>query len=380
MMETSKNIEKLAIDTIRTLSMDGVQAAESGHPGTPMALAPVAYLLWNRRLRYDPADPLWPARDRFVLSCGHASMLLYSMLNLAGVRAVDQQGTVLDRPSLTLDDLKNFRQLDKPCPGHPEYGEAAGIETTTGPLGQGVAASVGMAMAGQWYASRYNRVGFELFGYNVYAMCSDGDLMEGVTNEAASLAGHLRLSNLCWIYDDNAITIEGSTELAFSEKVAKRFKGLGWNTVKVKDANDLTRLDEALQGFEESNKPTLIIVKSVIGYGAPNKANTAAAHGAPLGEEEVRLAKRSLGWPEEEKFYVPQEVVEHFAEGVGKRGAALREAWRGKFEQYRETHPTEAQQLSSIWSGQLPEGWEQEFPLLTRTPRGWPPEPVRARF
>ncbi|MFW6171746.1 MAG: transketolase [Planctomycetota bacterium] len=370
MMESTQNIETLAIDTIRTLSMDGVQAAKSGHPGTPMALAPVAYALWNRRLRYDPAAPLWPARDRFVLSCGHASMLLYSMLHLAGVRAVDSEGNVLDAPSLTLDDLKNFRQLDRPCAGHPEQGAAAGIETTTGPLGQGVSTSLGMAMAAQWYAARYNRPGFELFGYNVYAMCSDGDLMEGVTNEAASLAGHLRLSNLCWIYDDNSITIEGSTELAFSEKVAKRFKGLRWNTVKVKDANDLARLDEALQEFEESDKPTLIIVKSVIGYGAPNKANTAEAHGAPLGDEEVRLTKRALGWPEDKPFHVPEEVLEHFARDVGERGAKLHETWRTRFEAYRVAHPAEAQQLESIWAGKLPSGWEQGVPVFEADAKG----------
>ncbi len=283
MTESTVSIEKLAIDTIRTLSMDGVQAANSGHPGTPMALAPVVYTLWNRVLRYDPAAPNWPVRDRFVLSCGHASMLLYSMLHLAGVRGVDADGNVLKQPAIALDDLRNFRQLHSPCAGHPEFGEAAGIETTTGPLGQGLATSVGMAIAAQWYAAQYNRPGFDLFGNRVYALCSDGDLMEGVSCEAASLAGHLRLSNLCWIYDDNSITIEGNTELAFSEKVSKRFKGLGWNTVKVQDANDLAGLEAALKVFDISDQPTLIIVKSVIGYGSPNKANTAAAAWSTVG-------------------------------------------------------------------------------------------------
>ncbi len=378
MTDSTSSIEKLAIDTIRTLAMDGVQAANSGHPGTPMALAPVAYTLWNRVLRYDPATPHWPARDRFVLSCGHASMLLYSLLHLTGVRRVDDTGRITGDLSITLDDLRNFRQLHSPCAGHPEFGEAAGIETTTGPLGQGVATSVGMAMAAQWYAARYNRPDFELFGHRVFALCSDGDLMEGVACEAASLAGHLRLANLCWIYDDNSITIEGKTELAFSEKVSKRFKGLGWNTVKVNDANDIASVEAALAISERSAQPTLIIVKSVIGYGAPNKANTAAAHGSPLGAEEIRLAKVALGWPADAQFLVPAEVVEHFAAGIGRRGRSLEQAWQAEFARYCQRYPQGAAELKAIWAGQLPQDWEAGIPefeadakgLATRTSSG----------
>ncbi len=370
MTESTMDIEKLAIDTIRTLSMDGVQAANSGHPGTPMALAPVAYALWNRVLRYDPAQPNWPTRDRFVLSCGHASMLLYSMLHLAGVRGVDASGNATDQPSITLEDLRNFRQMNSPCAGHPEYGEAAGIETTTGPLGQGVATSVGMAMAAQWYTARYDRPGFELFGNNVYALCSDGDLMEGVSSEAASLAGHLKLANLCWIYDDNSITIEGNTDLAFSENVAQRFEGLGWNTIEVKDANDVAGLESALGAFQASDKPTLIIVKSIIGYGSPNKANTAAAHGSPLGPEEVRLTKEALGWPADKSFLVPDGVSEHFASGIGKRGAELSGAWQVKFDEYCAAHPVEASELKAIWAGQLPEDWEAGIPVFDPDAKG----------
>ncbi len=370
MTKSTKSIEKLAIDTIRTLSMDGVQAANSGHPGTPMALAPVAYTLWNRALRYDPATPLWPARDRFVLSCGHASMLLYSLLHLAGVRALDAQGQPTEALSITLEDLKNFRQLHSPCAGHPEFGEAAGIETTTGPLGQGVAMSVGMAIAARWFAARYDRPGFDLFGYNVYALCSDGDLMEGVACEAASLAGHLKLSNLCWIYDDNSITIEGDTSLAFSEKVAKRFKGLGWETVKVKDANDVAGVHAALQVAAVSDRPTLIIVKSVIGYGSPNKANTAAAHGAPLGAEEVQRTKQALGWQATEAFHVPAEVREHFELGIGQRGADACAAWQQQFAEYRSVHPQLAQELETIWAGRLPEGWEAGIPEFPADAKG----------
>ncbi|RMF36726.1 MAG: transketolase [Planctomycetota bacterium] len=359
-------IEKLAIDTIRTLSMDAVQAANSGHPGTPMALAPVAFQLWTETMRYDPAQPLWPNRDRFVLSCGHASMLLYSLIHLAGIRAVDADGNPLDRPSITLDDIKNFRQLHSPCAGHPEYGEAAGIETTTGPLGQGVGNSVGMAIASKWLGARYNRPGFELFNFNTYALCSDGDLMEGVSSEAASLAGHLKLSNLCWIYDDNKITIEGETDLAFSEDVARRFEGLGWQTVRVDDANDLAALSAAYQAFVDcEDRPTLIIVRSVIGYGAPNKANSHAAHGAPLGEDEIRLTKKAYGWPEDAKFLVPAEVLEYFQNTLGKRGAEAREEWESLFQQYKTEFPEEGQQLEAIFHRQLPEGWDAgitEFP------------------
>ncbi len=352
-------IERLAIDTIRTLSMDAVQAANSGHPGTPMALAPVAFQLWSELLRYDPTQPLWPNRDRFVLSCGHASMLLYSLIHLAGIRAVDERGKPLDKPSISLEDIKNFRQLHSPCAGHPEYGEAAGIETTTGPLGQGVGNSVGMAIASKWLGARYNRPGFELFNFNTYVLCSDGDLMEGISSEAASLAGHLGLSNLCWIYDDNKITIEGETRLAFSENVARRFEGLGWNIVRVDDANDLAALSAAYQAFLDcDDRPTLIIVHSVIGYGSPNKANSHAAHGAPLGEDEIRLTKQAYGWPEDAKFLVPSEVTEYFQNTLGKRGAEQREAWDSLFEQYKAEFPEEGRQLDMIFDRRLPEGWD----------------------
>ena len=364
-------IQELAINTIRTLSMDAVQKANSGHPGTPMALAPVTYAIWQEALRYDPSHPWWPARDRFVLSCGHASMLLYSILHLAGVKAVDRAGKELDRPSISLDDIKNFRQLHSPCAGHPEYGEAAGIEMTTGPLGQGVATSVGMAMAAKWFAARYNQPGFALFDYNVYVLCSDGDLMEGVGCEAASVAGHLKLSNLCWIYDDNHITIEGNTDLAFSEDVAKRFEGLGWNTIRVDDANDLGALRAALQAFHQcADRPTLILLRSIIGYGSPNKANSHDAHGAPLGEEEIRLTKRAYGWPEDEHFLVPDSVSEHFAEGVGKRGHQLRDEWCKQFAEYEKAYPELAAQLKTLWARKLPEGWDAALPVFPADAKG----------
>jgi transketolase len=367
----SSTQELLSINTIRTLSMDGVQKANSGHPGTPMALAPVTYAIWNQSLRYDPAAPRWPGRDRFVLSCGHASMLLYSVLHLAQVRKLDHDGNPADGPAITLDDLRNFRQLHSPCAGHPEYGEAAGIETTTGPLGQGVGNSVGMAMAAQWFAARYNRPGFDLFGYDVYALCSDGDIMEGVACEAASVAGHLRLGNLCWIYDDNKITIEGETELAFSEDVAKRFEGLGWNTVTVEDANDLTAIRQALASFRATtDKPTLIILRSIIGYGSPNKANSHSAHGAPLGDEEVKLTKRFYGWPEEEKFRVPPETLADFAAGVGARGSALRSEWEAKFASYEGAYPEQAAELRQIWAGKAPANWESALPVFPADAKG----------
>lgn len=367
----SSTQELLSINTIRTLSMDGVQKANSGHPGTPMALAPVTYTIWNHSLRYDPAAPRWPGRDRFVLSCGHASMLLYSVLHLAQVRKLDHDGNPADGPAITLDNIRNFRQLHSPCAGHPEYGEAAGIETTTGPLGQGVGNSVGMAMAAQWFAARYNRPGFELFGYDVYALCSDGDIMEGVACEAASVAGHLRLGNLCWIYDDNKITIEGETELAFSEDVARRFEGLGWHTITVEDANDLGAIKHALSSFRATpDKPTLIILRSVIGYGSPNKANSHSAHGAPLGDEEVKLTKRFYGWPEEEKFLVPPEALADFAAGVGARGAALRSDWEAKFASYAQSYPEQAAELRQIWSGKAPANWESALPVFPADAKG----------
>ena len=368
--------ELLTINTIRTLSMDGVQKANSGHPGTPMALAPVAYTVWNEALNYDPAAPRWAARDRFVLSCGHASMLLYSLLHLAGVKKVDHDGRTLDAPSITVDDLRNFRQLHSPCAGHPEFGEAAGIETTTGPLGQGVATSVGMALAAKWFAARYNRPGFELFGFNTYSLAGDGDLMEGVCCEAASVAGHLALNNLCWIYDDNHITIEGETELAYSENVAAKFEALGWNAIRVADANDLPAIRAALKSFQSSaaaahgGKPTIIIVRSIIGYGSPNKANSHGAHGAPLGEDEVKLTKKAYGWPEDQQFLVPDEARADFAAGLGARGAAARKDWDAKFAAYSAAYPKEAAELQAIWDGRLPAGWEQGIPSFPADAKG----------
>jgi transketolase len=365
------SIELLAINTIRTLSMDAVQKANSGHPGTPMALAPVAYQLWQHNLRYDPSQPLWPCRDRFVLSCGHASMLLYSMLHLTGVRKVDHHGQLSSSLSITLDDIKNFRQLHSPCAGHPEFGEAAGIETTTGPLGQGVGTSVGMALAAKWLATRYNRPGFELFENKVYVLCSDGDLMEGISGEAASIAGHLKLNNLLWIYDDNTITIEGHTELAFSEDVATRFEGYGWNAIRVDDANDTKAIQRAIDSAAKvTDKPTIIIVKSIIGWGSPNKANTHGAHGAPLGPDEVKLTKKFYGWPEEAQFLVPPEVTEHFASGVGARGRREREAWEAKFAAYKKSFPREATELETLWAGKLPAGWDAGIPTFAADPKG----------
>ncbi len=359
MADATTGIEKLSIDTIRTLAMDAVQAANSGHPGTPMALAPAGYVLFNEVLRYDPSSPAWPGRDRFVLSCGHASTLLFSMLHLTGVKQLGDDGQPSDEPAVSLDSLRQFRQLGSRCPGHPEHGHTSGVEMTTGPLGQGIATSVGMAVSARWMAASYNRPDFDLFDFDVFAMCSDGDLMEGLGAEAASLAGHLRLSNLCWVYDDNDITIEGSTSLAFSEDVAARFVGLGWNVVKVDDINDLAAVRQALAAFKNTtDRPTLIVVRTVIGYGAPNKQGTAGAHGAPLGEDEVRAAKAAYGWPEDEKFRVPGEVLEHFNQGIGSRGKELREAWEAKYADYAKQYPELADQISRIQRGELPEGWD----------------------
>jgi transketolase len=365
------DLDLTCINTIRTLSMDAVQAAKSGHPGTPMALAPVAYCLWQRYLRFDPGDPIWPNRDRFVLSNGHASMLLYSLLHLAGVKAVNAEYETVGRPTVTLDDIRHFRQLDSKCPGHPEYRWTSGIETTTGPLGQGVATSVGMAIAGRWMASYFNRPGFTMFDYDVYALCGDGCLMEGISNEAASLAGHLRLSNLCWIYDNNHITIEGNTELAFSDDVATRFIGLGWNVTRVGDANDLEMLARAFEVFRRTDdRPTLIIVDSHIGYGAPSKQDTSAAHGEPLGEEEIRLTKRNYGWPEDAQFLVPPAVPDAFARGVGRRGAELRRAWMADFERYRKRHPDLADELDRMQHRRLPKAWDRGLPKFPTDPKG----------
>ena len=369
--QAHQELEQLSINTIRTLSMDAVQQAKSGHPGTPMAMAPVVYTLWQHFLRYDPENPIWPNRDRFVLSIGHASMLLYSVLHLAGVKSVNPKYEVLGTPAVSLDDIRHFRQLDSKCPGHPEYRLTSGVETTTGPLGQGVGTSVGMAIASRWMAAHFNRPGFEMFNYDVYALCGDGDMMEGVSSEAASIAGHLKLSNLCWIYDSNRITIEGHTDLAFSEDVATRFMAYGWNVTRVSDANDLDRLAQAFSTFKATpDRPTFIIVDSHIAYGAPNKQDTAAAHGEPLGDEEVKLAKRSYGWPEDEKFRVPDGVREHFAEGVGARGRTARTEWLEMFERYHAEHPDLAEQLSLMQSRELPKKWDADLPVFQPDKKG----------
>ena len=362
---------QLAINTIRTLSMDAVQQARSGHPGTPMALAPVAYCLWQHFLRFDPQDPIWPNRDRFVLSAGHASMLLYALLHLTGVKAVNPKYEVLGKLAVSLDDIKRFRQLDSRCPGHPEDRWTSGIETTTGPLGQGVATSVGMAIAAHWFASYFNRPGFALFDYDVYALAGDGCMMEGISGEAASLAGHLKLANLCWLYDNNHITIEGNTALAYSDDVATRFIGYGWNVTRVGDANDLEMLARAFTTFKNTtDQPTLIIVDSHIAYGAPNKQDTSAAHGEPLGEEEIRLTKRHYGWPEDATFLVPDGVREHFQTGIGRRGQALHAAWRGKFEAYRRQYPELAEHGYRMLRRQLPDGWDRGLPTVPADARG----------
>jgi transketolase len=371
MSVASTGIENLAVDTIRCLSMDAVQTANSGHPGTPMALAPIAYQLFNHTMNYDPANPTWPGRDRFVLSCGHASMLLYSTLHLAGVRALDHDGNPTDDLSIKLEHIKSFRQIGSPCAGHPEFGEAAGIETTTGPLGAGVSNSVGMAMAQKWLAANYNTPKHRLFGSNIYALCSDGDLMEGISTEAASVAGHLKLDNLCWIYDDNNITIEGDTELAFSEDVGTKFKGLGWNVQHVADANDLAALGKAIAAFQACNdKPTIIIVKSIIGYGAPNKQNSHDAHGAPLGWDEIELAKQSYGFPKDQKFHIPDGVYEHFQSNLGQRGAEAFAAWSKVWSDYQSAHPAKAAQLQAMFAGKLPDGWDKDIPTFEASAKG----------
>jgi transketolase len=360
---TDAELDQLSINTIRTLSIDAIQTASSGHPGTVMAMAPVAYELWQHFLRFDPEDPIWPNRDRFVLSAGHASMLLYSLLHLARVKAVDPDYETLGELSVKLEDIEHFRQLGSKAAGHPEYRWTSGVETTTGPLGQGVATSVGMAIAGLWLGAHFNRPGFEIFDYDVYVIASDGDLMEGVSYEAASIAGHLKLSNLCWIYDNNRITIDGSTSLAFSDDVATRFIGQGWNVTRVGDANDREMFARAIETFKhEEDRPTLVIVDSHIGYGAPGVQDTAAAHGEPLGEEQVRLAKRSYGWPEDAHFLIPDGVVEHFAAGVGARGRAAREQWKSLLERYRAEYPELADEVQRMQRRDLPEGWDRDLP------------------
>jgi transketolase len=364
-------IELTAINTIRTLAMDAVQTANSGHPGTPVAMAPVAYTLWQRFLRFNPDDPIWPNRDRFVLSMGHASMLIYSLLHLTGVKAVNADYETPGAPSVTLDDIKKFRQLDGKCPGHPEYRWTSGVETTTGPLGQGVATSVGMAIASKWMAAHFNRSGFELFDFDVYALCGDGCMMEGISGEAASLAGHLRLDNLCWIYDNNKITIEGNTAWAFSEDVATRFIGYGWNVTRVGDANDLDMLERAFRTFKETKgRPTLIIVDSHIAYGVPGKQDHHSAHGEPLGWDAIKGAKKFYGLDPDKTFNVPDGVYQHFKDGIGKRGAELTTAWWKKIAEYKAKYPQAADYLERMQKRQLPEGWEKGLPVYPADAKG----------
>jgi len=368
---TPAQLDQLCVNTIRTLSMDAVQQANSGHPGTPMALAPLVYTIWNRVLRFDPQNPIWSNRDRFILSNGHASMLLWSVLHLTGTQAVNADYETVGKPSVSLDDIRRFRQLDSKAPGHPEYHWVSGVETTTGPLGQGVATSVGLAIGEKWLAHRYNRPGFEIFNYNIYAVCGDGCLMEGVASEAASLAGHLGLDNLCWVYDNNHITIEGSTRLAFTEDVETRFLAYGWNVLRVGDANDLDRIESALKIFHKTkDRPTFIVLDSHIGYGSPHKQDTAAAHGEPLGDEEIRLAKRSYGWPEQAKFLVPEGVYEHFAAGIGARGAEARRKWMQLFEAYRAKYPDLAGEIELLERRELPPGWDRNLPVFPADSKG----------
>jgi transketolase len=368
---TEENMPQLAINTIRTLSIDAVQQAKSGHPGTPMGLAPLVYTIWNREMRFDPEDPIWPNRDRFVLSNGHASMLLWSILHLTKVQAVNSDYECLGQPSVTLDDIRHFRQLGSKAPGHPEYHWVSGVETTTGPLGQGVATSVGMAIAQKWLASRYNKPGFDIFDYNIYAVCGDGCMMEGISSEAASLAGHLGLDNLCWIFDNNHITIEGNTKLAFTEDVATRFLAYGWNVLRVGDANDLERIQDALAVFRKTKgRPTFIIIDSHIGYGSPHRQDTAEAHGEPLGEEEVRLTKRDYGWPEEAKFLVPDGVYAHFEAGIGARGKQARREWTNLFAAYKTQFPERTAEVEMMERRELPAGWDRNLPVFPADVKG----------
>jgi transketolase len=368
---TGELLDTLCINTIRTLAIDAVQQANSGHPGAPMGLAPVTYCLWQEYLRYDPEDPKWLNRDRFVLSNGHASMLLYAMLYLAGVREVDKNGNVLKTLAVPMEEIKRFRQLGSRTPGHPESHITSGVETTTGPLGQGVGNSVGMAIASRWLAANFNRPDFEIFDFNVYAMCSDGDLMEGIGGEAASLAGHLKLSNLCWMYDHNHVTLDGPANWSFSEDVATRFVGYGWNVTRVADANDLQMLARAFETFHKTtDRPTLIIVDSHIGYGSPHKQDSNAAHGEPLGEEEVRLVKKFYGWPEDAKFLVPEGVREHFKDGIGKRGHDARAKWEKLFAAYTQKYPELADRLHRMERRELPDGWDKNLPTFPADAKG----------
>ena len=364
-------LDQLAINTIRTLSIDAVQAAKSGHPGTPMALAPLVYTIWNRVMHFDPQDPIWPNRDRFVLSNGHASMLLWSVLHLTRTQAVDADYERLGQPSVTLDDIRRFRQIDSKAPGHPEYHLVSGVETTSGPLGQGVATSVGMAVAQKWLANRYNRPDFNVFDYKIYAVTGDGCMMEGISSEAASIAGHLALDNLCWIYDNNHITIEGDTEITFTEDIAARFQGYGWNVLRVSDANDTGRIEQALDIFRRTTgRPTFIILDSHIGYGSPHKQDTKEAHGEPLGDEEVKLTKRAYGWPEDAKFLVPDGVYERFAAGIGARGAEAHRAWTTLFAAYKAKYPELATEIELMQRRELPAGWDKNLPVFPADPKG----------
>ena len=364
-------IDQLCINTIRTLSIDAVQEAKSGHPGTPMALAPLVYTIWNRLMQFDPKDPIWPNRDRFVLSNGHASMLLWSVLHLTKTQAVNAEYENLGQPSVTLDDIRHFRRLGSKAPGHPEYHLVSGVETTTGPLGQGIATSVGMAIAQKWLAHRYNRPDFDISDYNIYAVCGDGCLMEGIGSEAASLAAHLGLDNLCWIYDNNHITIEGNTRITFTEDVAARFLAYGWNVLRVGDANDVDRIEQALGAFRKTTgKPTFIVLDSHIGYGSPHKQDTSAAHGEPLGDDEIRLVKRAYGWPEDAKFLVPEGVYEHFSAGVGARGAKARAEWTKLIERYRTKYPDLATEIDLMQRRELPTGWDRNLPAFPADAKG----------
>jgi transketolase len=368
---TSKELDELAINTIRTLSIDAIQQANSGHPGAPMALAPLVYTLWNEVMRFDPQDPIWPNRDRFILSNGHASMLLWSVLYLTETRAVNADYENLGHPAVTLDDIKHFRQLGSKAPGHPEYHLVSGVEATTGPLGQGIADSVGMAIARKWLASRYNQPGLDVFDYNIYAVCGDGDLMEGIGSEAASLAGHLGLDDLCWIYDNNHISLDGPTSVTFTEDVAARFRGYRWNVLRVHDANNLESIAEALALFRETKEqPTLIILDSHIGYGSPHKIDTSAAHGEPLGEDEVRLVKRAYHWPENAKFLVPDGVMEHFADGIGQRGSKAHRDWETMFAKYRARFPDLATEIDLMQRRELPAGWDRNLPSFPPDAKG----------
>ncbi len=354
-----------AITAIRTLSMDAVQQANSGHPGTPVAMAPVVYTLWQRFLRFDPLDPIWPNRDRFVLSMGHASMLLYSMLHLTKVQAVNGKYESVGKPTVTLDDIKSFRQLNSRCAGHPEYRWTSGVETTTGPLGNGVATSVGMAMAAKWLGAHFNKPDFTMFDYDTYAIAGDGCMMEGISGEAASLAGHLKLNNLCWIYDNNHITIEGNTAVAFSEDVATRFLGYGWNVTRVADANDVDMLERAFKTFKATNdRPTLIIVDSHIAWGVPGKQDHHSAHGEPLGWDKIKAAKEFYGCPKPEgKFEenLSPGVYEHYQEGIGKRGKELSSAWFAKVTEYKKKYADLADQMDKIQRRELPAGWDKDL-------------------